>query len=293
MRTSTLPEWFSLKHIGILLVALAVAALLAVGLVSPGSHGAVLAQVGTPTPTPTPGPGICDRTQKVQDAILAKLPDVTFCGDVTDSDLSNITGTLEIYDLGMTPQYMVVTELDPGDLDGLSRLTKLVFSDEKPGLTPSDTKITSIHQDTFDELTGLQELSIDLAEVTSLPEDVFEDLTALTTLKINMAGLTSLDEDIFDDLTGLDEMALNLPELSSLHQDTFDGLTSLKELSIDLPEVTSLHEDVFEDLTALTTLDVTMAGLTSLDEDVFEHLTALTTLDVTMAGLTSLDEDVF
>ena len=39
---------------------------------------------------------ICDRTQKVQDAILAKRYDVDACGDVTDSHLAGITGDLTL-----------------------------------------------------------------------------------------------------------------------------------------------------------------------------------------------------
>ena len=39
----------------------------------------------------TPTPGICDRTQQVQDAILAALADVDDCAAVTVANLDSIT----------------------------------------------------------------------------------------------------------------------------------------------------------------------------------------------------------
>ena len=49
--------------------------------------GGDAAEAGPVTPTP----GICDRTQLVQDAILAALADVDDCAAVTVADLATIT----------------------------------------------------------------------------------------------------------------------------------------------------------------------------------------------------------
>ena len=40
--------------------------------------------------------GICDRTQEVRDAILAKLSDVSECANVTEAHLGGITGDLTL-----------------------------------------------------------------------------------------------------------------------------------------------------------------------------------------------------
>ena len=50
-----------------------------------GGGGA--AEAGPVTPTP----GICDRTQQIQDAILAALADVDDCAAVTVANLDSIT----------------------------------------------------------------------------------------------------------------------------------------------------------------------------------------------------------
>ena len=59
--------------------------------------------------------GICDRTQQVQDAILARLDNVSDCANVTDTDLSYLILTLDLENSG-------ITTLKSGDFDGLSRL---------------------------------------------------------------------------------------------------------------------------------------------------------------------------
>ena len=160
---TVLTDWFSIKRAAILLAALAVTAALAAGMASPTNHGTALAQAVPPTPTPTPTPGICGRTQKVQDAILAKLSDVTACGDVTDANLSGITGTLALSDMG-------VTTLKSGDFAGLSGLMELKLD---------DNQITSLPEDIFSGLTGLKRLNLTFTEVSSLPENLFDGLTNL------------------------------------------------------------------------------------------------------------------
>ncbi len=72
-----------------------VAALLVgiVGLFGSGGLPSVSAQTDTTAPTIS---SIFDRTQQVQDAILARLPAVSDCVLVTESDLNGILGGLEL-----------------------------------------------------------------------------------------------------------------------------------------------------------------------------------------------------
>ena len=105
--------------------------------------------------TPTPSPGICGRSQKVQDAILDKLPDVSACGDVTNSDLSEITGTLDLSDMG-------VTTLPEDMFDGLANVELLSLH---------HNSLKALDENLFDGLHKLEQPVISHNQATELPED--------------------------------------------------------------------------------------------------------------------------
>ena len=89
--------------------------------------------------------GICERTQEVRDAILAKLSDVSDCANVTDSHLAGITGDLTLSDKS-------ISALKTGDFQGLS---------------------------------GLEQLYLDTNNLSDLPDGIFEGLESLDTLWLN------------------------------------------------------------------------------------------------------------
>ncbi len=89
--------------------------------------------------------GICNRTQAVRDAILAKLSDVSDCANVTDSHLAGITGDLTLSDKS-------ISALKTGDFKGLS---------------------------------GLEQLYLDTNDLSDLPDGIFEGLESLDTLWLN------------------------------------------------------------------------------------------------------------
>jgi hypothetical protein len=61
---------------------------------------------------------VCDRTEQVRDAIVAAVPGVTECADVTETHLAAITGPLNLANKS-------ITALKAGDFDGLTALTEL------------------------------------------------------------------------------------------------------------------------------------------------------------------------
>ena len=89
--------------------------------------------------------GICERTQEVQDAILAKLSDVSDCANVTDSHLAGTTGDL----------------------------------------TLSNESISALKTGDFQGLTGLGQLYLDNNNLSDLPDGIFEGLESLDTLWLN------------------------------------------------------------------------------------------------------------
>ena len=81
-----------------------------------GNAAVALADVAVANDTdPT---GVCDRSAPVQAVILSRIPDVDDCAAVTESNLTAITGELDLAGQG-------IEALRAGDFDGLSSLTYL------------------------------------------------------------------------------------------------------------------------------------------------------------------------
>ena len=89
--------------------------------------------------------GICNRTQEVQDAIFAKLSDVSDCANVTDSHLAGITGDL----------------------------------------TLSNKSISALKTGDFQGLNDLEQLYLNNNNLSDLPDGIFEGLESLDTLWLN------------------------------------------------------------------------------------------------------------
>ena len=190
----------------------------------------------------TPTPGICDRTQQVQDAILAELDDVDDCAAVTVADLETITY------LDMPRKN--VTALKSGDFAGLSALDQLQLrqnsltelpSDLFSGLTAlkilnlSNNALESLHSDVFSGLTAMENLSLgDNASLgTALPATVFSDLTSLQLLALYRIGLETIPTGLFSGLSELTNIFLDHNRLVTLPAGLFSGLTELTELTLD------------------------------------------------------------
>ena len=222
----------------------------------------------TSAPTATvmvldPTVGICGRTEQVRDALVALIPGVSHCADVTATDLAAITGTLSITRSG-------ITALAARDFDGLTGVT---------GLAVSFNALTTLPDGVFDALTSLRHLYLQGNQLSTLPDGVFDELTSLTDLVLASNDLTTLRDDVFDGLTSLSELSISYNDLTTLPDDVFDGLTSLSELSISYNDLTTLPDDVFDGLTSLEELYLNENDLaTLLPADVFDGLTALTTL---------------
>ena len=216
--------------------------------------GGDAAEAGPVTPTP----GICDRTQQVQDAILAALADVDDCAAVTVANLDSIT------DLQMNSKS--IDSLKKGDFAGLTSLTIL-------NLTRNT--LTSLPEGIFAGLAELTELVLDQNQLATLPEAVFDGLVKLEDISLGGNSLTGLRDDEFSELTALEDLNLGFNELSSLPDEVFSDLTALTGLYLDNNNLDSLDAGLFSGLTALTTLQLDNNNLTSLDAGLFSGLTAL------------------
>ena len=185
----------------------------------------------------TPTPGICDRTQQVQDGILAKLADVSECEAVTVANLAGI-GRLDLDDKG-------ITSLKAGDFAGLTGMTTLILN---------DNDLTSLPAGVFSGLTALSSLFLVGNDLSSLPATVFSGLTSLGNINLRDNDLNSLPANVFSGLTSLWNISLRDNDLSSLPATVFSGLTSLINIDLLNNDLTSLPDGLFSGLTGLEDL---------------------------------------
>ena len=267
---------------------------------------------------------VCNRTEQVRDAIVAAVPEVTDCADVTDAHLAAIARlslrsgsimalaagdfagltSLEWLWLDESP----LTSLPDGVFAGLTSLKRLYLyrnqltslpDDVFAGLTSLETlhlhenQLTSLPVGVFAGLTALKTLYLNSNRLTSLPDDVFAELTSLMWLWLYKNQLTSLPDGIFAGLTSLETLLLGDNQLTSLPDDVFAGLTSLERLVLDGNRLPSLPDGIFAGLTSLEALWLSKNQLTSLPDGVFVGLTSLRTLGMTQNRLTSLPDGVF
>ena len=139
----------------------------------------------------TPTPGICDRTQEVQDGILAQLADVAECEAVTVANLVTVT-QLHLYDEN-------ITALKEGDFAGLTAVTYISLSGNQLGALPANL---------FSGLASLGVLNLGNNQLTSLPDGLFSGLPALKTLDLSNNDLESLPDGLFSGLPPLAALML-------------------------------------------------------------------------------------
>ena len=225
--------------------------------------------------------GICDRTERVQDAILGMLYGVDDCADVTGSHLAGITLGMRIRNGSYDRQAL---SLESGDFAGLVNIE---------GLAIYNHTMDALPEDIFDGLGSLESLDLSNNEITALPEGVFDGLGSLESLDLSNNEITALPEGVFDGLGSLESLDLSNNEIAALPEDVFDGLGRLDHLELWSNRINALPEDVFEGLGNLTYLRLSFNQLSALPDDVFDDLGNLAYLDVQGNQLGALPEDVF
>ena len=248
--------------------------------------------------------GICDRTQQVQDAILAQLPEITDCSDVSNAHLSEIT-LLNLSEKS-------IMRLQSIDFRSLSSLIELNLS--------GNSLTSTVPVDLFAGLTALTELNLSGNSLTStIPEDLFAGLSSLTELNLshNALGLSdvlrrgaAVPADLLDGLSSLTELNLSHNYLGNDTQpggdsiplpDTFfAGLSSLTTLNLSSNQIsiitsttdTDLPNSMPTDLSSLTDLDLEANGLLFIPETV-SQMTTLRRLNLTDNSLFLLSSETF
>ncbi len=194
--------------------------------------GNVHAQDNTPELTP-----VSNRTQQVQDTIVALVPGVDSANDVTAAHLTLITS------LNLSDQS--ITALKAGDFDGLSALRSLSLAKNTLSTLPTDI---------FSGLAALVQLDLGSNQLSILPDEVFSGLSAMSRLNLSYNSLDSLPANTFSGLASLTGLDLGNNQLSSLPAEIFSGLSSLNWLSLSSNQLSSLPDGLFFGLSALKSL---------------------------------------
>ena len=210
------------------------ASIVAITLLIYGLHGTnyIHAQNNTPEWTP-----VSDRTQQVQDTIVALVPGVDSANDVTAAHLALITN------LNLSDQS--ITALKAGDFDGLSALRSLSLA---------KNTLSSLPADIFSGLASMGSLDLGGNQLSSLPDAVFSGLSAMSRLNLSYNSLDSLSVNIFSEMSALTGLDLGNNQLSSLPANIFSGLSSLNWLSLSSNQLSSLPDGLFSGLSSLNSL---------------------------------------
>ena len=196
-----------------------------------------------------------ERTQQVQDAIVAAVDGVNAAADVTDTHLAAIT-TLNL-------RAKEISTLKSGDFSELSSLTTLYLD---------NNRLTSLPADVFSGLSSLKYLYLNNNQLNNLPATLFSSLSSIEEINLHSNRLTRLPDNLFTGLTSLRQLVLHKNLLKSLDADTFSGLSSLEYLYLHNNQLTSLPANLFSKLALLKHMLLHNNQLTRLSPGMFREL---------------------
>ena len=176
--------------------------------------------------------GICGRTPRVRDALVAKiaakLDDVQHCSQVTQAHLAGIASDLRVSGL---------TTLKSGDFDGLSSLHSLHLN---------NGTLVTLPTDIFSGLSGLRELSLaDNSLLHLMNTELFEGLSQLQILDLAYNRLQRLPYNLLHGLRDLRSLTLNHNLLDELPPSLLHSLHKLRHLRINDNHLLSLPAEFF------------------------------------------------
>ena len=203
----------------------------------------------------------CHRTLQVRRAIVAAVPGVDDCRDVTDAHLAAIQ-TLNL-------EYAEISTLRSDDFSGLTSLSTLYLG---------NNNLTTLPADIFSGLSSLTALYIQNNKLNSLPEDVFSSLSSIRQLNLHSNQLTSLPKNLFSGLKSLTQIFLNDNKLTTLDPDIFSNVSTLKYLYLNNNSLTTLPENLFSNITSLEQLLLNNNRLGNLPPGIFRGMSTPTLL---------------
>ena len=208
--------------------------------------------------------GVCARTPEIRDWIVAEVPNFDHCADITQTHLEDISARLDLGNQGLT-------ELRPGDFDGLSKITRLDLD---------DNALTTLPAGLFDDLVSIEVLILVGNNLETLPDGIFRNLRErLTNLNLADNNFDTLPGGLF---AGLDIFALDLSgnPFTTLPDNVFAGVRRIDSIDFSPGNLDSLPSGIFRPLGPTRSFQLYLGSndLQDLPAGLFERVRAALTI---------------
>ena len=285
----------------------------------PPEDGAGYTLKETTTAVLTIEEGVCDRTPRVRDELIA-MAGVDHCRETDDSHLAAID-TLDLRGpnlpggaagpdprwswqagtAGCDPQSMSASAprrghpqkpMSPGCAYRLPQLARPPLAPSPQGVERTSDPLTELRAGDFAGLTQLGELWLFGNDLTELPPGLFDGLRQLERLLLGYNQLTEIPEGIFSGLSRLKDLSIQENDLTRLPPNLFAGLSRLEELWMHGNLLTELPAGISK-LLNLRKLIAWENRLEALPTGIFSGLSGLEVISLSGNRLEELEGEVF
>ncbi|CAH1239643.1 LINGO2 [Branchiostoma lanceolatum] len=153
--------------------------------------------------------------------------------------------------------------------------------------------ITMVSDDTFDDLSNLTHLDLQINNLVSVPCVAFTPLSNLQDLRLSRNPLTRIPPKCFSSLKSLEVLHLKNMELTYLGKDTFFGLERLEMMALGWNNIHSIDDKAFGWHPNLQSISLNYNNLSAVPRSVWGNLSTLADLDLTFNPMRTLNSDTF
>ncbi|KAI8479133.1 hypothetical protein Bbelb_431340 [Branchiostoma belcheri] len=178
----------------------------------------------------------------------------------------------------------VITSL--GD-DSLENLTSLV------ALDLSQNRLTEFPREALKWLFTLSRLHLDGNAIATIPSNAFTAQRNLRELTLGSNRLTEVPVDALTSLSKLRRLALNENRINAIPNDAFRALSYLRLLALWNNCLEDIRPRGFQGLSRVSTIDLSHACLTRVPSEALKYVPRLTSLHMAHNEITSLPDDAF
>lgn len=210
--------------------------------------------------------GICNRSYKVQEAILDYL-EYSFskkykrenCMDVTPSDLERV--------FRLDLSYKKIKQLHKRDFAGLPFLEVLYLN---------NNQLETLPLGIFDELSSLKKLDLYKNKISFLPKNLFFNLSSLRWLILSFNNLENPEPGLFAGLYALETLLYSSNPIHHLRKGVLDELHSLQWLQLNNAQLEILDAGLFDSFSNLRWFQMTHnSSLRDLPDRLFSPLSSI------------------
>jgi Leucine-rich repeat (LRR) protein len=213
--------------------------------------------------------------------------------EVNEINANNITG-LEYLPIDIVDAFPNIRKLsfDRTNLKAVSKknfhgLSKLGY------LNINRNQISSIDEDTFDDLESIFWIHLDDNKLTTLPPKVFSKLATLDTLYLNGNQLTALDAGTFKNNHKLAILIMDNNKFTTFAPDMFSSQILMRQIWLHNNEISSLNSDWFKTCASLIDVSFSDNKITEIPLDLFTGLTSFRRVSFSRNPITSIDFKLF